>query len=90
MQPVVNTGMRASRGRVIVTLDADLLAWSLELDAPPRARRVPVARSARQVAALELGRVGGSLLWALGVVAFVTWLASRALRARLHEQEASP
>lgn len=69
--------VEAYAGVEILSLDDTGLAWSLELDAPPRARRVPVARSSRQVAFLEATEVGASLLWALFVVVLVLGLVRR-------------
>jgi len=69
--------IEAYAGIEVLSLDDHALRWSLELDDPPRARRVPVAASSRQVAWLELRQVGGSLLWAMGVMGVVGWLVRR-------------
>ena len=76
-QVAVAVPVEAYAGIEVLSLDDDELAWSLELDAPPRARRVPVARSSRQVAFLELVGVGGSLLWAVLVMGVVIGLVRR-------------
>lgn len=69
--------VEAYAGIEVLSLDDAGLAWSLELDAPPRARRVPVAASSREVAFLEAAQVGASLLWALLVVVIVLALVRR-------------
>ncbi len=69
--------VEAYAGIEVLSLDDRSLAWSLELDDPPRARRVPVPRSSRQVAFLEMGQVGASVLWAAFVMAVVVGLVRR-------------
>lgn len=78
---VLLDGAEAWAGVEPVPLEGALLAWSLEVDAPPRAQRVALSGTARQGALAEVGRLGlwfGWLALALGLVA---WLVRRAERS---------
>lgn len=82
---ITRTGLppvEAWEGIEKLSLDTDALDWALELDHPPRARRVTAPGSVRQAAWREATAVGWGMAWMIAVFGLVAWLAGRARGAR--------